>query len=37
MSGEVILFVEDDVEQLKAMQILLEAQGYRVFVGQRRH
>ena len=30
MSGEVILFVEDDVEQLKAMQILLEAQGYRV-------
>jgi DNA-binding NtrC family response regulator len=30
MAGEVILIAEDDVYQLKAMQILLEAQGYRV-------
>jgi DNA-binding NtrC family response regulator len=30
MSGEVILIAEDDVQQLKAMRILLEAQGYRV-------
>jgi DNA-binding NtrC family response regulator len=30
MGGEVILIAEDDVQQLKAMQILLEAQGYRV-------
>jgi CheY-like chemotaxis protein len=30
MSGEVILFAEDEVQQLKQMQALLEAQGYRV-------
>jgi two-component system cell cycle sensor histidine kinase/response regulator CckA len=30
MAGELILFAEDNVHQLKAMQILLEAQGYRV-------
>jgi DNA-binding NtrC family response regulator len=30
MSGEVILIAEDDIQQLKAMRILLEAQGYRV-------
>jgi two-component system cell cycle sensor histidine kinase/response regulator CckA len=30
MSGELILVAEDDVQQLKAMRILLEAQGYRV-------
>lgn len=30
MSGELILFVEDDVQQMEAMQILLEAHDYRV-------
>jgi DNA-binding NtrC family response regulator len=30
LGGEVILIAEDDVQQLKAMRILLEAQGYRV-------
>jgi two-component system, cell cycle sensor histidine kinase and response regulator CckA len=30
MSGELILLAEDDVQQLKAMQMLLEAHGYRV-------
>jgi DNA-binding NtrC family response regulator len=30
MSGELILIAEDDIQQLKAMRILLEAQGYRV-------
>jgi CheY-like chemotaxis protein len=30
MSGELILFAEDNVHQLEVMQILLEAQGYRV-------
>src|SRR5687768_17074327 len=30
MGRELILFVEDNVEQLKAMQMILEARGYRV-------
>ena len=30
MSGEPILFAEDDVEQMEAMQILLKSHGYRV-------
>ena len=30
MSGELILFAEDDVNQLEAMQILFESEGYRV-------
>ena len=30
MSGELILFAEDDVEQMEVMQILLKSHGYRV-------
>lgn len=30
MAGEIILIAEDDVQQLKAMQLLLEAQGYKI-------
>lgn len=30
MSGELILFVEDDIQQMEAMQILLKSHGYRV-------
>jgi CheY-like chemotaxis protein len=29
--GELILFAEDEVQQLKLMQGLLEAEGYRVW------
>jgi CheY-like chemotaxis protein len=34
MSGELILFVEDDVQQMEAMRILLEYHGYRVLPAQ---
>jgi DNA-binding NtrC family response regulator len=34
MSGEVILFVEDEVRQLKLMQRFFEAKGYRVLAAQ---
>lgn len=30
MSGELILFAEDDVQQMEAMRIFLDSQGYRV-------
>ena len=34
MSGEVILFAEDEVRQLKLMQRFFEAKGYRVLAAQ---
>ena len=34
MSGEVILFAEDEVRQLKLMQRSFEAKGYRVLAAQ---
>jgi CheY-like chemotaxis protein len=34
MSGEVILFAEDEVRQLKLMQRFFEAKGYRVLPAQ---
>ena len=34
MSGELILFAEDDVQQMEAMQILLNSHGYRVLPAQ---
>jgi two-component system, cell cycle sensor histidine kinase and response regulator CckA len=34
MSGELILLAEDNVQQLEAMQMLLEAHGYRVLPAQ---
>ena len=30
MDGKTILFVEDEAKQLKYMQLILEAEGYRV-------
>jgi two-component system cell cycle sensor histidine kinase/response regulator CckA len=34
MSGEVILFAEDEARQLKLMQRSFEAKGYRVLAAQ---
>ena len=34
MSGELILFVEDDVQQMEAMRILLESHDYRVLLAK---
>jgi CheY-like chemotaxis protein len=34
MSGELILSVEDDVQQMEAMRILLESHGYRVLLAK---